>query len=68
MTEPTHRSASTCRWAVPTISLPDPVWTEADQSPWTCVRDATPRVLETTERCAACPRWEPRLDGPLHGR
>lgn len=51
--------ASTCRWAVPTLFLPAPFWWEADDRPWSCIRGAAPRVLETTEVCATCPYWEP---------
>jgi len=52
--------ASTCRWAVPTLFLPAPFWWEAEDRPWACLREATPRVLETTEVCADCPYWEAR--------
>lgn len=53
------RGAANCRWATPTVFLPAPWWFEAETSPWACVRDTTPRVLETTEACATCSRWEP---------
>ena len=56
----TRRGASTCRWAAPTLLLPAPIWFEAEDSPWTCLRDAAPRALETTNPCAICQRWEPR--------
>jgi len=52
--------ASNCRWAVPTVFLPAPFWWEAEDRPWACVREGTPRTLETTEVCADCPYWEPR--------
>jgi hypothetical protein len=57
--------ASNCRWAVPTIFLPAPYWWEAEDRPWACVRDGTPRVMETTEECADCPFWEPREAAPV---
>lgn len=57
------RSASTCRWAVPTLSRESLEWLEAENAPWTCVRGAETRVLETTEICEACPHWEPRPSG-----
>ena len=53
------RHASACRWGVPTLLLRAPYWWQTTESPWTCVREATPRVLETTEECVACPHWEP---------
>lgn len=54
------RSASTCRWAMPTLFLQAPFWFESEHAPWTCLRDAAPQVLTSTEPCALCPRWEPR--------
>ena len=54
------RSASTCRWAVPTLSRDAPEWLEAENAPWTCVRSAEAHALETTEPCETCPYWEPR--------
>jgi hypothetical protein len=58
----THGAAS-CRWATPTLFLNAPVWLYAWDCPWTCVRAHGPRLLTTTEICAACPRWEPRVEG-----
>lgn len=55
------RSASTCKWAKPTISMPLPTWLEAWDRPWTCVLDGAARTLATTERCEGCPRWQPRV-------
>ena len=57
--------ASTCRWAEATVFLAAPFWFDAEQRPWACIRHAAPRVLETTEVCALCSRWEPR---PAHQR
>jgi hypothetical protein len=58
------RTAANCKWARPTISLPSPIWLEAWNSPWTCVRDEKPRPLEDTTVCSDCPRWElKRSDG-----
>jgi hypothetical protein len=54
-----HRGASTCRWAVPTLLAPAPCWFEAERAAWTCLRDDTPRLLDNTDECADCPRWEP---------
>lgn len=63
------KSASTCRWAVPTLSREGPEWLEAENSPWTCARDNAAHVLETTEPCEACPHWEARrASNPGEGR
>ena len=53
-------SAANCRWAKPTLFLPPPLWLKAWDCSWTCTRDENPNVLETTEACADCPRWEQR--------
>lgn len=50
--------ASNCLWATPTLFLTAPFWFNAETRPWTCLRDANPRALRTTDRCAECPRWE----------
>jgi len=57
-------SAATCRWASPTLFLPAPYWFEAERRPWTRLHGASPRVLDTTDPCAACPHWEPRSSAP----
>lgn len=54
------RDAASCEWGTPTLFLPAPLWLSAWDSPWTCVRDATPQILGTTEKCATCARWRPR--------
>jgi hypothetical protein len=61
LTGPESHGASTCRWAAPTVFLGAPFWFEAEQTPWTCVHDARPRLLHTTECCATCARWEREL-------
>jgi hypothetical protein len=58
----TKRSASNCRWAVPTLFQPSPIWIEAWDCPWTCVRDTPSRRLKTTEECGTCVRWEARAE------
>jgi hypothetical protein len=52
------KRAGNCLWATPTLFLAAPVWFNAEAFPWTCLRDADPHCLATTERCEACPRWE----------
>jgi hypothetical protein len=54
----TTRSAANCRWAESTLYMAGPLWLDAWDFPWTCMRDRTPRLLETTDECATCPRWE----------
>ena len=49
-----------CRWAEPTLYLPFPCWLEAWNMPWSCRRDGSPRLIETTAQCNICPRFEPR--------
>jgi hypothetical protein len=56
------RSATTCRWATPTLSLAAPFWLDAWDRPWACTRDTAPRALDTTDVCASCPRWESQPD------
>ena len=51
-----------CHWLTPTRIMPHPYSFEADEKPWTCLRDGAPRALTCgeVERCANCPRWETR--------
>jgi hypothetical protein len=50
---------------VPTLLLAPPLWLDADDRPWTCMRDDEPHELESTEVCRRCVRWEPRGEGPV---
>jgi hypothetical protein len=52
------QQAGNCRWAMPTLFVPFPIWLEAEDFAWTCTRDAEPHPLLTTEPCENCPRWE----------
>ena len=61
----TRGGAVTCRWAVPTLFVRAPFWFEAENAPWTCVREPALRVLNTTDRCASCPHWEPQRAGEM---
>jgi hypothetical protein len=63
-----RQSATTCRWSTPTLFMATPYWLEAETSPWTCVRDAAPRVLALADECRTCPRFEtaPPPSGHLH--
>ena len=55
-----HRGVLSCGWSRLTLFLPYPFWLDSQRGPWTCVRDPDPRVLDDTEVCRDCPRWEPR--------
>jgi hypothetical protein len=55
-----RRHVSTCRWARPTLSLPNPAWLEAADRPWACLRPAGPGPLESAEICETCPNWQPK--------
>jgi hypothetical protein len=51
-----------CHWLTPTRILPHPYSFEANVRNWSCLRDGSPRPLDSSElcQCATCPRWEPR--------
>jgi len=55
---PDAHTIQRCRWAEPTLFLVNPLWTAADDYPWSCQREDPPRVVEDTAACQACPRWE----------
>jgi hypothetical protein len=54
------RTVQRCRWAEPTLFVDEPIWTEAEQYPWTCRAEGPPHVVEDTTLCATCGRWVPR--------
>jgi hypothetical protein len=56
MESPKHHAAN-CKWARPTLQEPNPIWLAAEERPWSCERDGTPRPLESTEPCEDCPEW-----------
>ena len=58
--------AANCEWAAPALWLAAPFWFDAERTPWACLRDGAPRLLDTTESCATCVRWQPRFAG-MHG-
>lgn len=53
-------SVQTCRWAEPTLYQDGPYWLDAWNMPWTCRRDSDPRLLDATDVCENCPRWQAR--------
>ena len=63
MTEP--RNVQRCRWAEPTLFQESPIWTEAEDYPWSCKADGDPHVVEDTGVCATCGRWAPRGPEPV---
>jgi hypothetical protein len=57
---PRAQSASSCRWAVPTLTIAGPEWIQAADREWTCTRVVPPEPLLSTDRCSWCPHWRPR--------
>ena len=57
---PDGHTIQRCRWAEPTLLLPNPLWLAAEDSPWSCRRDGTPQIVDDTTVCGTCARWEPR--------
>jgi hypothetical protein len=49
-----------CRWAEPTLFQKNPLWTAADEYPWTCLSSGEPKPVEDTTVCATCGRWASR--------
>ncbi len=54
-------AAVTCRWATPTLFMSRPLWLTAWDAPWTCTYRETPNPLDTTDPCATCVNWEPKV-------
>lgn len=57
-----NRRQEPCRWVGLTLFLSYPYWLDAEQDPWSCLRNTIPRPLETTEDCRNCVNWEPKTD------
>ena len=55
----TLHSVQTCRWGTPTLFLGWPLWYEASQHEWSCVRGDAVRVLVDPVMCRTCPHWSP---------
>ena len=55
---PLH-SVHTCRWGSPTLFLQWPLWYEASQHEWSCIRGQAARVLVDPAICRTCPYWSP---------
>jgi hypothetical protein len=57
---PDGHTIQRCRWAEPTLFLVNPLWTAAEDYPWSCHRDGTPHTVDDTTACRSCPRYESR--------
>lgn len=53
----TRRSVQTCHWGTPTLFLPWPLWYDASQHEWSCLRGGRPRVLRDPSVCRTCAYW-----------
>jgi len=62
-----RRDVQHCGWAQPTLFLASPLWTAAEDCPWSCDADGAPRPIEDTRVCGACGRWIP-ADPPAFKR
>lgn len=51
------QAVQTCKWAVPTLFLPWPLWYDAAVQHWSCTREPAPRGLPDPACCARCARW-----------
>jgi hypothetical protein len=60
----TRHLPQTCKWGEQTLQQPMPLWLQAWTYAWTCVSGSAPRVLEVSDECAQCPRWEERPAEP----
>jgi hypothetical protein len=65
-----HHHVNLCRWSVPTLYLPYPLWLSTEEATWSCVRDGKPVPLHFTDACSQCTRFEgindPALDQNPH--
>jgi hypothetical protein len=53
------QAVQTCRWAMPTLFLPWPLWYDASAHEWSCTRGAKPRGLMDPVSCTTCRQWAP---------
>lgn len=56
----TERMPWTCRWSAYQPTTPSPVWMTEWLAQWTCLAQPNQPPVPDLERCAACPKWEPR--------
>jgi hypothetical protein len=53
------QSVQTCRWGVPTLLLPWPLWCDTAKAEWSCTADPAPWLLADPAVCRTCARWAP---------
>lgn len=61
------RTVGRCFWALPTLSLPGPEWTEFTTAEWHCSADGDPVTLDDARVCRTCGRWAERDSSPASG-
>ena len=54
-----QQAVHTCRWARPTLFLPWPLWFDASNNEWSCLRGETPRGIPDASACTVCKGWTP---------
>jgi hypothetical protein len=57
----------TCKFSLPTLFAPWPLWLDAWTMPWSCARDGNCTPLVNSEVCRTCPRWEEAEKHNSHG-
>ena len=60
----TEQAVHTCKWAVPTLFLPWPLWYDASAYEWSCTRGPQPRGLAQPAVCSTCYGWAPAQRPP----
>jgi hypothetical protein len=50
-------AVQTCKWAIPTMFLPWPLWYDASEQDWSCTLGPAPRGVPDPTCCAACRNW-----------
>ena len=53
------QSVQTCRWAIPTLFLPWPLWFDATAFEWSCTKGVEPRGIPQPLSCTRCEGWAP---------
>ncbi|HEX2344661.1 MAG TPA: hypothetical protein VHI98_29600 [Vicinamibacterales bacterium] len=62
------RTVGQCFWALPTLSLPTPEWTQFTAAEWSCSADGDPLTLDDARVCRTCSRWAERSSPPASTR
>jgi hypothetical protein len=58
----------TCKWSIPTLMTPWPLWLDAWSHEWSCVRCGTFTRVADSGQCCSCPRWERDEESKGEGR